>query len=94
MTLPEGYDLEAKVAPASYPGDVLSYKIQLQYNHSKNTLQIQRDFLSTLIAAEAKDYAIVKQWYDAVATSDQHNLVLIKKEASSVASTPAPAAAP
>jgi hypothetical protein len=92
ITLPEGYELEANVIPESLPGDVLSYKIQIGYSAKRRTLHIKRDFLSNAVAVDVNYYPAVKRWYDAVATHDQHSLIL-KKSAAPAESLP-PASAP
>ena len=94
ITLPDGYELEAKEIPPSCPGKILSYKIQIGYNRKKHTLHIQRDFTSSLISASASDYPALKRWYDAVSTSDQHSLVLKKTETPVPAPTPASVPSP
>jgi len=80
LALPEGYEVEAKEAPPSSPGEILSYEIQIGYNHKTHALHIQRDFKSSLISANATSYPMIKHWYDAISTCDQHSLVLKKNE--------------
>jgi hypothetical protein len=81
LQLPAGYSLEAKNAPPSYPGPILSYRVQLGLEPVKNVLQLQRDFRSTILAAPRSAYPALKGWYDRVAASDQHELVLVRAPA-------------
>jgi len=94
LSLPKGYETEAKEAPPSNPGEILSYEIQIGYNHKTHALHIQRDFASSLISANATTYPIIKRWYDAINTCDKYSLVLKKSEGSALvqptASSPQP----
>ncbi|MGA3006503.1 MAG: hypothetical protein ABSE59_01300, partial [Opitutaceae bacterium] len=63
IAFPAGYDLEAKVAPASHPGESLSHTLKLAYSPKHHVLYVDRDFSSTLIAVPPSDYAQLKQWY-------------------------------
>jgi hypothetical protein len=80
IALPAGYEIETKFAPASHPGKILSHHVSLGYNAKKNILYVRREFSSALISASTEDYPSLKQWYDAVTTSDQHQMVLVKTE--------------
>jgi hypothetical protein len=88
IAFPPGYDPEVKVEPASHPGKILSHMLKLAYDAEHHVLYVDRDFSSALIALEPSNYAKLKGWYDAVANSDQHQLILIKK-ATAVAASPA-----
>ncbi len=80
IALPAGYDIEAKFAPPSHPGDVLSHEVKLGYAPKQNILHVERDFSSALIEVDTANYAALKQWYDSVADSDQYQMVLVKNK--------------
>jgi hypothetical protein len=90
IEFPPGYELEVKTAPASHPGNVLSYTIELGYNAKHRTLHVDRDFSSSLIAVEQSNYAKLKHWYDAVADCDQYQLILVRKATPVAANQAAP----
>jgi hypothetical protein len=78
IQIPEGYKLESKTAPPSYPGDVLSYRCDMSYEPGNGKIHVQREFVSKVIAAPVAVYGDLKNWYDSVAANDQHELVLIR----------------
>jgi hypothetical protein len=78
IALPAGFEPEAKEAPPSYPGQGLSYQIELGLDRQRMVLHVSRDFSTGVILASPKDYPGIKNWFDAVTLSDQHSLVLIK----------------
>ncbi|MGD1031540.1 MAG: hypothetical protein ABSA05_10400 [Opitutaceae bacterium] len=79
LALPPGYELEARAASISIPGDLLSYRVNLTYDPGKRQLGVERDFSSNLITVTVADYPRMKKWYDAVASSDQQSLVLVRR---------------
>ncbi len=81
IAFPPEYDPEVKVAPQSHPGKILSHTLKMAYDAKHHTLYVDRDFSSALVAVEPSNYAELKRWYDAVADSDQHQLILIKTAA-------------
>jgi hypothetical protein len=81
IAFPPGYDPEVKVEPASHPGKILSHTLKLAYDAEHHVLYVDRDLSSALIAVEPSNYAILKGWYDAVADSDQYQLILVRKAA-------------
>jgi hypothetical protein len=81
LQLPAGYSIESKKAPPSYPGPVLSYRVQLGLEPAKNVLHLQRDFMSRILVAPVSAYPALKGWYDRVAANDQHELVLVRAPA-------------
>jgi hypothetical protein len=78
IALPEGYEPEAKEAPPSYPGPVLSYEISLGLDRAHMTLHVSRKFSHGLMSLAPKNYPLLKKWHDSVALSDQHNLILVQ----------------
>lgn len=81
ITLPPGYELEVKNAPPSAPGKALSYVVDLTFNAKTRQLHAKRTLSSGILAVGVKDYPTLKKWYDEISTSDQHQLVLVRKAA-------------
>jgi len=79
IAFPAGYVPEVAEAPQSYPGPVLSYEISLGLDSKRMVLHVKRKQVEGALLVDAKYYPVVKTWYDAVAVSDQHNLVLVRK---------------
>lgn len=78
IALPAGFSLEAKEMPPSHPGPVLSYKVALALDQKHMVLHVSRDFTAGAVLIGAKNYTALKNWYDAVADCDQHNLMLVE----------------
>lgn len=81
ITLPPGFRPESMALPPSYPGDVLGYRVAMSFEDAKRTLHLRRDFQTSVITVPVENYSEIKKWYDAVANSDQHELVFIKSDA-------------
>jgi hypothetical protein len=94
LKLPPGFKLEAKVAPAGIPGDALSYKIGIGYAAKTDTLHVHREFVSELSVVPVQVYPDLKRWYDAVAASDQYELVLVREAAAASEGGSQPVAVP
>jgi len=91
LQFPSGYSLEAPSAPPSASvGDVLAYKVSIGPTAHENEIYLRREFTSELSDAAASSYPAIKHWYDSVAQSDLHELVLAKTKPSAapVASSP------
>jgi len=97
LQLPAGLKLEAPSAPRSYPGDVLNYRIGLTYEPRHSRINLTRTFDSNLTSLSAylpvQAYPELKRWFDLVAHSDGHELVLVKA-APAIAPHPAVPAVP
>lgn len=81
ITIPPGFAPDAPTAPASLPGDVLSYKTSLGFDPGRNILAAKREFASHLIDVPVEAYPKLKSWYDVVTRADQHEVVLARKAA-------------
>ena len=83
LQLPAGYSLETPSAPPpAVVGDVLTYKTEIGPLAKPNQIYLRREFISDLSGAPASAYPTLKHWYDLVAQSDLHELVLAKSNAS------------
>ena len=90
IQFPPAYDLEVKVAPQSHPGNILSHTLKLSYSAKRHVLYVDRDLSSSLLAVKQANYTELKQWYDAVANTDQYQLILAKTTVPVAANHPAP----
>lgn len=90
IQLPDGYAPESMSAPPSYPGDALGYRVGLSFDPSKRTLNLQRQLQSAIINMPPQEYTHLKQWFDAVASSDQQELVFIKSAPAATAKPATP----
>lgn len=81
IALPEGFEPEAPSAPASLPGEVLSFKADLAYDRAGRVLHVGREFVSQLLDVPPTAYPQLKGWYDRVSRADQHEVVFVRKPA-------------
>jgi hypothetical protein len=89
LQLPSGYALESPSAPPSAAvGNVLVYKVSIGPLARENEIFLRRDFTSELSEAPAGAYPAVKNWYDQVAQSDLHELVLAKAKSAPAGASP------
>ncbi len=91
IIMPPGYALETKSAAPSYPTESLIYRLGISYDAPKRTLHLRREFVVDATDIPVSLYKDLKGWFDAVADSDRHDLVLVKQ---SEAAMPAAAAGP
>lgn len=78
IELPAGYAPESMPIPPSYRGDALDFRVGISFDPSKRTLTLQRQLQSAIINMPPQAYPKLKQWFDAVASSDQQELVFLK----------------
>jgi len=89
LQLPSGYALESPSAPPSAAVEnVLVYKVSIGPLARENEIFLRRDFTSELGEAAAGAYPAVKNWYDQVAQSDLHELVLAKAKTAAAGASP------
>jgi hypothetical protein len=78
LQLPEGFALESPSTPPSQPGKALDYSISISLLRKTNQLVLKRSFTSNAEAFNASAYSAVKEWFDSMAQSDGHELILVK----------------
>ncbi len=78
LDLPQGYVFESPSEPPSEPGDRLNYVIAISYAAKVHRLYIKRSFMCNAVEFPVDAYPKVKTWFDAMAQSDGHELVLVK----------------
>jgi hypothetical protein len=93
LQLPQGYVFESPSSPPSQPGNVLNYTIAMSRSPKKNKLVVNRAFDCNAEEFPASSYATVKKWFDSMAQSDGHELILVRVPTPPPApsGTPAPA---
>ncbi|HEY4301035.1 MAG TPA: hypothetical protein VGM73_09190 [Candidatus Didemnitutus sp.] len=94
IALPPGYKPEVKNAPPSYPGPILSYEVSLAMERDRPILHVTRKKVIKLVSALPASYGAIKHWYDAVAESDQHTLVLTPEKPAPAGVAPASGGTP
>jgi hypothetical protein len=90
LHLPAGFELESASSAPSQPGESFSYVTSIEYRSREGSLVFDRSFACNDEQFLAEGYPTLKAWFDTVAESDAHQLVLVKKDAG----PPPPAAAP
>lgn len=77
--VPAGYALEAPSAPASLPGPLVTCKISLGCSPARRLIVLKRDYVLDLDGVHASSYSIIKNWFDRIARSDRHELILLRR---------------
>jgi hypothetical protein len=78
IQLPQGYSFEAPSIPPSQPGKVFDYEISISVYKKSNRIAFTRTFTNNGEVIPAAAYPVVKQWFDSMAESDGHELILVK----------------
>jgi hypothetical protein len=91
IELPPGYEPESLATPAPVQGaDVLLYRTAASYEAPKHLVHFQRVLALGAVYFPVEQYATLKNWYDAIAEGDQHEVVFIKSDARKPAAAAGP----
>ncbi len=90
LQLPQGYAFEAPAMPPSQPGQVFDYEVSISVYRKSNRIAFSRMFTNNAEALPPGSYGVVKQWFDAMAQSDGHELILVKAQKPDGASAAGP----
>lgn len=85
VKFPPGYSLEAPSSPPSQPGKAFSYSIAISGSSKAGEIRVDRTYVSNAEIVPASSYPALKSWFDMMARSDAHELVLVRPEAPPVA---------
>ena len=75
---PEGYRVETKWAPPSFPGGTLSYLSKMSYMPARRIFILERTYGSNAAGIPLEEYTGFKSWIDRTEAADRHELVLIR----------------
>jgi hypothetical protein len=89
LKLPDGYDFESPSMPPSQPGKVLSYAISIARAKDRNRLYVKRSFVCNAEEFKVEAFGQLKNWFDSMARSDGHELVLVRTAAAPPDKAPA-----
>jgi hypothetical protein len=78
VTLPPDYELEAPSSPPSQPGSAFSYTISISGSTKAGKIKVDRTYFSNAEVVPTSSYHALKQWFDMMARSDGHELVLVR----------------
>jgi hypothetical protein len=88
VRIPAGYELESADAPPSQPGDAFNYVTSIEYVRAQNNLAVTRSFSCNEEEFTVEAYPSIKTWFDSVAVSDAHQLILKRSDDGATQSMP------
>jgi hypothetical protein len=79
ITVPAEYEIESPSRPADVPSSALYYKVDFTWDASTHKLGARRQFMSNIAALPVEKYTSLREFYEHVVASDQHEIVLRKR---------------